>query len=110
MRSSQSLMPFGLPLRTRNTIVEVYGALLLGRRLCQLMGSSLPFSAIASTSAASASVTTSAGRPSITERACLPDPPCDWLILTSSPGFAFQYLAKAALLIGRASCRGREWV
>ena len=26
-------MPFGLPLRTRNTIVEVYGALLFGQAL-----------------------------------------------------------------------------
>ena len=34
-RSFQSLMPFGLPLRTRNTIVEVYGALLFGRNLIQ---------------------------------------------------------------------------
>ncbi len=28
-------MPFGLPLRTRNTIVDVYGALLFGRNLIQ---------------------------------------------------------------------------
>src|SRR5690242_1983611 len=31
-RSSQSLMPFGLPLRTTNTIVDVYGDELLGSR------------------------------------------------------------------------------
>ena len=28
-------------------------------------------------------VTTSASRPSATERACLLDPSCDWLIVTS---------------------------
>ena len=48
-------------------------------------------------SAASASVTTSACRPSITERAWAPDPPWDCLMTTSSPVFAFQYLANAAL-------------
>src|SRR5215468_7151480 len=97
VRSAQSLIPLGLPLRTRNTIVEVYGELLSARRLAQLIGNSLPCAATASISAASASVTTSAARPSITERACLPEPPCDWLILTSSPVFCFQYLANAAL-------------
>ena len=48
-------------------------------------------------SAASARVTTSASRPSITARACAPEPPCDCLTTTSSPVLAFQYLAKAAL-------------
>src|SRR5882724_4833982 len=97
IRSGQSLMPLGLPLRTRNTIVEVYGELLSGKRLAQLMGSSFPWVATASMSAASARVTTSAESPSMTERACLPDPPCDWLILTSWPVLAFQYFANAAL-------------
>src|SRR3954452_10366923 len=96
-RSLQSLMPLGLPLRTRNTMVEVYGELLSVRRLAQLIGSSLPCVATASMSAARANVTTSACRPSITDRACLPEPPCDWLILTSCPVFAFQYFANAAL-------------
>ena len=50
-------------------------------------------------SPASASVTTSASRPSITARACLPEPPCDCLIVTVSPVFAFQYLAKAVLIV-----------
>src|SRR4030095_9210672 len=90
-------MFFGLPLRTRHTIVEVYGELLCGRRDCQFTGSSLPFVAIASTSPASASVTTSAGRPSMTVRACLPDPPCDCLTVRSSPVLPFQYFANAAL-------------
>src|SRR6185503_7122473 len=97
VRSLQSLMFFGLPLRTRNTIVDVYGALLCGSRDCQLTGSNLPLVAIASMSPASASVTTSAGRPSMTVRACLPDPPCDCFTVTSSPVLPFQYLAKAAL-------------
>ena len=35
----------------------------------------------------------------MTERACLPEPPCDCLIVTSSPVFAFQYLAKAVLYV-----------
>ena len=35
-------MPFGLPLRTRNTIVEVYGQLLFGSRFCQAFGIRLP--------------------------------------------------------------------
>ena len=33
-------MPFGLPLRTRNTIVDVYGVLLCGSRFCQSAGRS----------------------------------------------------------------------
>src|SRR3546814_5774422 len=41
MRSFQSLMCLGLPLRTRNTMVDVYGALLWGRRLCQFSGNAL---------------------------------------------------------------------
>ena len=53
--------------------------------------------AIWSMSPASASVTTSAARPSITERAWRPEPPCDWLILTVSPVFFFQYSANDLL-------------
>ena len=34
-RSLQSLIPFGLPLRTRKTIVDVYGELFCGSRFCQ---------------------------------------------------------------------------
>ena len=37
-RSGQSRMPFGLPLRTRNTIVDVYGELLFGNRDCHDAG------------------------------------------------------------------------
>ena len=42
--------------------------------------------AIASMSAASASVTTSASSPSITARACVPEPPCDGLNLDGFAG------------------------
>ena len=38
IKSSQSLIPLGFPLRTRKTIVEVYGELLFGRRFCQSGG------------------------------------------------------------------------
>ena len=62
---------------------------------------SFAFSAIALMSEASASVTTSASRPSITVRACLPEPPCDCLMVSLpvilSPLWACQCLAKAAL-------------
>ena len=33
----------------------------------------------------------------MTERAWRPEPSCDWLILTSSPVFFFQYSAKDLL-------------
>ena len=45
-----------------------------------------PLTYRASTSYASASVTTSAWSPSMTARACLPEPPCDWLIVTRLAG------------------------
>ena len=45
---------------------------------------------MASMSYDSARVTTSARSPSMTERACLPDPPCDWVTRTVSPVFDFQ--------------------
>src|SRR3569832_873427 len=99
-------MPLGFPLRTRNTIVEVYGELFSERRLAQLMGNSLPCVATASMSAARASVTTSACRPSITDRACLPDPPCDWLILTSCPVFFFLFFVFVVLFSLFCLCVG----
>src|SRR5665647_3424094 len=43
-----------------------------------------------------ASVTMSASSPSITDRACLPEPPCDWLIVILWPVFAAQAFVKAA--------------
>ena len=35
VKSSQSLIPFGFPFRTRNTIVDVYGVELFASRFCQ---------------------------------------------------------------------------
>jgi hypothetical protein len=49
-------------------------------------------------SAASARVTTSACSPSITARACLPEPPWLWFSVTDAPVFAFQAAAKARLI------------
>jgi len=88
-------MPRGLPARTRNTIVDVYGQLRSGRRRCQ-SAATAPARASASMSGASARVTTSASRPSITARACLPEPPCDCAIVTVSPVVAFQSATNAA--------------
>ena len=51
---------------------------------------------MASMSPASASVTTSASSPSITERACLPDPPWDVRIVTFWPVLACHCLEKAS--------------
>ena len=78
-------------------MVDVYGVLLCGRRFCQSAGRSFAVLAIALMSSASASVTTSASSPSMTERACLPEPPCDCRIVTFSLAFACQCLANAGL-------------
>ena len=43
-------------------------------------------------------VTTSASRPSITERACLLEPPCDWLTVMSSPVCCFHARWNAGLI------------
>ena len=98
MRSFQSLIPFGLPLRTTNATVDANGVLLCGSFFCQSAGSVLPRAAISSMSYASASVTTSASSPSITARACDPEPPCDCLISTSCPVRRFHSWANAALM------------
>jgi len=37
-------------------------------------------------------------QPSMTDRACLLEPPWDWLISTSTPVLAFHCLANAALM------------
>ncbi len=89
-RSFQSLMPFGLPLRTRNTIVDVYGQLLCGKRFCQSAGIRLGQLGDLVDVVGEASVTTSAFRPSMTARACVPAPPCDCSIVTSCPCSSFQ--------------------
>jgi hypothetical protein len=96
-RSLQSRMFFGLPLRTRITEIEVVGALLLGRRLAQSDGISLPRVARMSMSLAWFMVMTSASRPSTTLRAWLLEPPCDWFNVTSSPAVFFHCAAKDAL-------------
>ena len=41
-RSSQSLMPLGLPLRTRNTIVDVYGRAVVRQTLLPVLRNELP--------------------------------------------------------------------
>src|SRR5688572_27144850 len=96
MRSDQSRIPLGFPLRTRNTMVDVYGELFCASRFCQSVAIS-PLLAIASTSPAKANVTTSASSPSITARAWEPEPPWACLNETDSPALAFQYLIKAGL-------------
>ena len=78
-------------------MVDVYGAELLGSRFCQSLFTRPDFSAMASMSPDSASVTTSASRPSITERACLPEPPCDWLTSSVCPVFCFHCAPNALL-------------
>ena len=77
-------------------MVDVYGELFCGKRFCH-PAVITPDWTIASMSYASASVTTSASRPSITPRACPPDPPCDCFTVMVWPVFAFQYLVNAAL-------------
>jgi hypothetical protein len=52
---------------------------------------------MASMSPESARVTTSASSPSITERACLPEPPCDCWISISWPVLARHCTANARL-------------
>ena len=100
-------MPFGFPFRTRNTIVEVYGVLLFGSRFCQSFVVSPAF-AIASTSYASASVTTSASSPSMTARAWLPDPPCDCSDGHGLPGLGLPVPLECGVeLADRARASGR---
>ncbi|MNN96020.1 hypothetical protein D3C81_2149320 [compost metagenome] len=84
-------------MRTMNTVAEVNGALLFGRRVTQLSGTSLPLSARALMSVAMFMVMTSAGRPSITERACLLEPPKDICTVIFSLCSASQCFWKAAL-------------
>jgi hypothetical protein len=42
------------------------------------------------------------------ERACLPEPPCDCLMVTVSPVFAFHAQWKAALTALYSSASGRS--
>ncbi len=95
--SGQSWMPLGLPLRTRKTIVDVYGVALFGSLASHPGLMACDLSTMASISEATPSVTTSACRPSMTERACFPEPPCDCSMLTVCPVFCFQSSEKAWL-------------
>src|ERR1035441_2409527 len=114
VRSSQSRILFGFPVRTTKTIVEEKGVLFLGSRACHILGRRPALDAIASMSPESASVTTSASRPSMTDRACLPEPPCDWLIVTFWPVLAAPSCARprrrgrghGGVEVGERSARG----
>ncbi len=92
-RSGQSRNAFGLPRRTRNTIVLVDGTALPGSRVAQSLASS-PRAASASMSYASARVTTSAASPSITARVWAPEPPLDVRTVIASPVLARHVAAK----------------
>jgi len=59
---------------------------------------------MASVSGQSASVTTSASRPSITARAWVPEPPCDCLMASGVP-VSFSYFGTKAALTSRHSSR-----
>ena len=75
----------------------VYGVEFWGSLDCQSAGRRSPWTWRLSMSEARARVTTSAWRPSMTERAWAPEPPWDCFTTTSSPVFAFQYAEKAVL-------------
>lgn len=83
-RSGQSRIPAGLPLRTTNTIVDVYGLEWFGRRDGQ-PSAMRPRLRTRSMSEKSARVTTSASAPSLTARAWWDEPPCDWMTVTFCP-------------------------
>src|SRR5918993_3647854 len=90
-------MPFGLPLRTRNTIVDVYGELLFGKRDCHDAGSRRLTDWMLSMSHGGGGVTMSALRPSMTARAWLPEPPCDICTSISSPVSASHFATNCSL-------------
>ncbi len=97
-RSLQSLICFGLPWRTRNTIVVEYGELPFGRRVRQFFGSNWPRSASRSMSFGWFIVTTSACNPCSTDSACALDAPCDCRTDTVSPVFCLYAATKLALM------------
>ncbi|MNN52831.1 hypothetical protein D3C81_1675520 [compost metagenome] len=84
-------------MRTMNTVAEVKGALLSGRRAAQSCGISWPWSCRALMSVAMFMVITSAGRPSITARACLLEPPWDIWMVSGLPPSACQCFWNAGL-------------
>src|SRR5262245_57785588 len=100
--SGQSLMPLGFPLRTTNTMVDVYGSELLGSRFSH-PGAICPALRMASVSGHRASETTSASRPSITARAWVVEPPCDCLISSVLPLCAWYFGVNAALMSRHSS-------
>ncbi len=85
-------------MRTRNTIVVVYGALLFGKRARQFSGTRWPRSASKSMSFGWFIVTTSACKPCSTDNACALDAPCDCLIATVSPLFCLYAETNAVLM------------
>ena len=87
-RSSQPLMPFGLPLRTMNDTSEVDTKPSYGVALVQFL-STRPASTSLSTSGASEKFTTSAFRPPSTARLCSPDAPNELLKVTPLPSVVF---------------------
>src|SRR3954462_11996165 len=83
VRSSQVLMFFGLPLRTAKTTTE-FVTKPCAAPLSQPAATFLASTSL-STSGASDSATTSAGRPACTARAWSPDGPNDWVKETPLP-------------------------
>jgi hypothetical protein len=75
-------------LRTTKTIVDVYGSEWFGRRVSQSL-SMRPAFAMAFVSDHIASVATSASRPSMMARAWVPEPPCDWRMVTAPASLYF---------------------
>src|SRR4029079_9828435 len=86
-RSSQVLMPFGLPLRTMNETSEVVTKPLLG--VSAQFESTRPALTRRSMSGARENDTTSAFRPASTARLCSPEAPKEDLKPTPSPAPVF---------------------
>src|SRR5271156_804035 len=83
MRSAHVLMCFGFPWRTMNDTIESVTMPLVGP-LSQL-GETSPAVTSFCMSGSREKFTTSAGRPSVTEVACVPDGPKDWENVTPWP-------------------------
>src|ERR1700683_1766012 len=90
-RSAQVVMCLGFPGRTMKDTMESVTMPLVGPLSHELETS--PALTTLSMSGSSEKLTTSAGRPSITEVACVPDGPNDCEIVTPAPAFV---LAKSA--------------
>jgi hypothetical protein len=70
---------------------------LCGRRFCQSAGISRAFGELVDVVGQRQRHHVGVSRPSITERACLPEPPWLCLTVTTSPVFFCQWAAKALL-------------